>query len=219
MTTNFAAIFDMDGVIVDSNPFHKIALDQFTAKYGISMSEEELHSKLYGRRNEEWIPFFFEKELTSEEIAAYGLEKEALFREIYKNDVIALAGLETLLIQLNEAGIPCAVGTSAPPENAEFILEKTNLKKYFQAVLDSRDVSIGKPHPDIYLKAAERLKVPPTQCIVFEDALPGIEAGLAAGAKVVGVATTHSHKELAHTDLIIDDFTNLNIENLGKLLN
>ncbi|UZR93427.1 HAD family hydrolase [Chondrinema litorale] len=217
MTTNFAAIFDMDGVIVDSNPFHKIALDQFTAKYGITMSEEELHSKLYGRRNEEWIPHFFKKELTKKEVADYGSEKEELFREIYKDDVLAVAGLEALLIKFKEAGIPCAVGTSAPPENADFILDKTNLRKYFQAVLDSRDVSIGKPHPDIYLKAAERLQVPPNQCIVFEDALPGVEAGLAAGAKVVGVATTHSHKELAHTDLVIDDFTNLNIEKLAQL--
>ncbi|MEM1137533.1 MAG: HAD family phosphatase [Bacteroidota bacterium] len=219
MKNTFAAIFDMDGVIVDSNPYHKISLDQFSTKYGIRFTEEELQEKLYGRRNAEWLPLFFGKELSESEVEKYAHEKEALFREIYKNEVEALLGLEDFLKILTASAIPCAVGTSAPPENADFILQKTNLNKYFQCVLDSRHVEIGKPHPDIYLKAAQKLKIPSRQCIVFEDSLPGVEAGLRAGAKVVGVATTHSHQELANTHLVIDNFKNLQIADLEKLFN
>jgi beta-phosphoglucomutase family hydrolase len=212
-----AAIFDMDGVIVDSNPHHKISLDQFFEKYGLSVTEEELHEKLYGRRNQEWIPLIFNKALTEEEIEAYAYEKEALFREIYQYDIVALAGLENFLKLLQEADIPCAVGTSAPVENADFVLEKTGLGKYFKAVLHSKHVSIGKPHPDIYLKAAETLGFAPENCVVFEDSLPGVEAGLRAGTKVVGVATTHSAQELNSTHLVINDFNELNPDSLYKL--
>ena len=128
-----------------------------------------------------------------------------------------LNGLEDFLKALNEAGIPCAVGTSAPKENADFVLEKTGLGKYFQTVLHAKHVSIGKPHPDIYLKAAHELGFEPEKCVVIEDSLPGVQAGLNAKAKVVGVTTTHTTEELEDCDLTIKDFTEVSLGDLASL--
>ena len=205
---SFAVIFDMDGVIIDSNPFHKISLRQFCEKYGYHLSDEELIRKIYGRTNKDWLANLFGA-LTKEELTNYGEEKEALFREIYKNDISALKGLPEFLKSLKEKNIPVAIGTSAPRSNVDFVLAHTRLGEYFSAILDESDVVKGKPDPEIYLKVAAKLGYEPGQCIVFEDSLSGVESARRAGAKVVGVATTHSFEELSHTDFVIQDFTDL----------
>jgi len=208
MMNSVAVIFDMDGVIIDSNPYHKISLRQFCEKYGYHLSDKELVSKIYGRTNKDWIASLFGA-LTKEELTNYGEEKEALFREVYKNDISALKGLPEFLKSLKEKNIPVAIGTSAPRSNVDFVLSHTGLENYFSAILDESDVVKGKPDPEIYLKVAARLGYDPCQCIVFEDSLSGVESARRAGAKVVGVATTHSFEELSHTDFIIQDFTGL----------
>jgi beta-phosphoglucomutase len=205
---SFAIIFDMDGVIIDSNPYHKISLRQFCEKYGYHLSDQELINKIYGRTNKEWIANLFGV-LTNEELANYGEEKEALFREIYKNDICALKGLPEFLKNLQEKNIPVAIGTSAPRSNVDFVLSHTHLGKYFSVILDESNVEHGKPNPEIYLKVAATLGYEANRCIVFEDSLSGVESARRAGAKVVGVATTHSFEELSHTDFVIQDFSDL----------
>lgn len=198
----------MDGVIVDTNPYHKISLKQFCEKYGYRLNEEDLISKIYGRTNNEWIRNIFGP-LAKEKILELGEEKEAMFRAIYKDVIEPLPGLDDFLMGLEEKNIPKAIGTSAPRSNVDFVLEHTHLKKYFTTILDQSDVEHGKPDPEIYLKVAHRLGFQPQQCIVFEDSLSGVESAQRAGAKVVGVATTHSQEELVHTDLVISDFEGL----------
>ena len=205
---SFAVIFDMDGVIVDTNPYHKISLKQFCEKYGYRLNEEDLIGKIYGRTNNEWIQNIFGP-LPKERILELGEEKEAMFRALYKDVIKPLSGLDNFLKELEDRNIPKAIGTSAPRSNVDFVLEHTHLRKYFTTILDQSDVEHGKPNPEIYLKVADRLGFPPQQCIVFEDSLSGVESAQRAGAKVVGVTTTHSHEELAHTDLTISDFTEL----------
>jgi len=205
---SFAVIFDMDGVIVDTNPYHKISLKQFCEKYGYRLNEEDLISKIYGRTNNEWIRNIFGP-LPKEKILELGEEKEAMFRALYKDVIKPLSGLDSFLKELEDRSIPKAIGTSAPRSNVDFVLEQTHLRKYFTTILDQSDVEHGKPNPEIYLKVADRLGFPPQQCIVFEDSLSGVESAQRAGAKVVGITTTHSHEELAHTDLVIADFTGL----------
>jgi HAD superfamily hydrolase (TIGR01509 family) len=153
-----------------------------------------------------------------EQTQAYGAEKEALFREIYKDDIVALDGLETFLKQIQIAGHPVAIGTSAPRANVDFTLTHTSLTHFFPVILDEAFVNHGKPHPEIYLKVAAALNMDPGNCIVFEDSLSGVAAGKAAGCKVVGVTTTHTPEELASTDFIIDDFLDLNPESLVTTL-
>ncbi len=206
--SSYAVIFDMDGVIIDSNPYHKISLRQFCEKYGFHLSDEELINKIYGRTNKEWIANLFGK-LSKEELSQYGEEKESLFREVFKNDIRALEGLPEFLENLKQNNIPIAIGTSAPRSNVDFVLTHTNLGEYFSVILDEADVEHGKPNPEIYLKVTARLGYEPSRCIVFEDSLSGVESARRAGAKVVGVATTHSVEELSHTDFIIRDFMGL----------
>jgi len=206
--SSFAVIFDMDGVIVDTNPFHKTSLKQFCEKYGYRLSDEELINKIYGRTNNDWIRNIF-GELTKEKILELGEEKEEMFRALYKDHVQALNGLEDFLKKLRAANVPVAIGTSAPRSNVDFILEHTGLEKYFDVILDQSHVENGKPNPEIYQKAAAALGFDPTKCIVFEDSLSGVEAGQRAGCKVVGVTTTHSPEELSHTDFTISDFVGL----------
>lgn len=203
-----AFIFDMDGVIVDSNPFHKISLKQFCEKYGYDLTEDQLREKIYGRTNKDWLTNVFGK-LEDKQLRAYADEKEALFREVYKNDVEPVEGLVDFLKLLDKHNLPRAIATSAPGANVEFTLKKTQTEKYFPVILDDSFVSRGKPDPEIYLKTAAALKFAPEKCIVFEDSLSGVQAARSAGCKVVGLTTTHSAEELTETDLNIDNFTGL----------
>lgn len=208
MNLKVAFIFDMDGVIVDSNPFHKIALKQFCSKYGHQLTEAQLHEKIYGRRNQDWLTNIFGP-LDERKLDQYADEKESLFRDLYENDVKPLKGLIGFLQKLDYHGIPRAIATSAPRENVDFTLSKTGLSRYFDTILDSAFVTQGKPHPEIYLKTAMALDFQPSNCVVFEDSLSGVESARNAGCKVVGIATTHSREELVRTDIIADNFVGL----------
>ena len=211
-----AFIFDMDGVIVDSNPTHKIALKQFCKKLGYDLSETDLREKIYGRTNRDWLLNLF-GQLDEQTIRKYADEKEALFRQLYI-DIKPVNGLLPFLDKLDSLDISRAIATSAPRANVDFTLKKTNTGKYFKTILDDSFVTEGKPNPQIYLKSASALGFDPQNCIVFEDSLSGVQAGKDAGCKVVGITTTHTREELAETDFIIDDFENLEPESLISLL-
>lgn len=209
----YAFLFDMDGVIVDSNPYHKIALIQFCKEHGYDLDEQQLREKIYGRTNRDWILNIFGN-IGDDKIRQYTEEKEALYRELYKNDVKPVGGLISFLEKTEKVGIPCAVATSAPRTNVDFSLSKTNTERFFPTILDDSFVSKGKPDPEIYLKSAAALNFKPENCIVFEDSLSGVAAGKAAGCKVVGITTTHTPEELHQTDLIINNFEGLDPETL-----
>ena len=208
-----AFIFDMDGVIIDSNPFHKISLKQFCKKYGHDLSEDQLRERIYGRTNRDWLTNVF-GELEEKKLLQYGSEKEALFRELYQNDIKPVEGLIDFLRKLDAQKMPRAIATSAPRANVDFTLSKTGTRKYFETILDESFVQKGKPDPEIYLKTAAALGMNPSKCIVFEDSLSGVMAGKNAGCKVIGVTTTHSREELKETDLVIDNFSNLDPKEL-----
>lgn len=200
----YAFIFDMDGVLIDSNPTHKIALQRFCREHGFELSEQQLREKIYGRTNRDWLLNLF-GDLPEETVRRYAEEKEALFRELY-TDIKPLDGLLSFLKKMDEAGIPRAIATSAPRANVDFTLEHTGIGPYFQTILDDSFVSKGKPDPEIYLKSAAALGLDPGNCVVFEDSLSGVKAGKAAGCKVVGLTTTHTNEELSETDFNIDSF-------------
>ncbi len=208
-----AFLFDMDGVIVDSNPAHKIALKQFCEKYGHHLSDEQLRTRIYGRTNKDWITNVFGK-LEAQQLKKYADEKEQLFRELYADTIRAVDGLPDFLKQLDEQKLDRAIATSAPIENVDFTLEKTGLRKYFRTILDESFVERGKPDPEIYLKTAAALGYAPDHCIVLEDSLSGVKSGKAAGCKVVGITTTHTAEELSETDLVIQDFKGLDPKKL-----
>lgn len=212
-----AALFDMDGVIVHTNPYHKKAFKIFLEKHNVSLTDEELKEHVYGRTNAEIFPYIFKDEYTEERGKEWADEKEALFRELYKKDVEPVNGLLPFLDELKRRKVKAAVGTSAPKENLDFIMDRLELRPYFDVFLHSADVSDGKPNPEIYLKAAERLGIDSESCVVFEDSVAGVKAGLNAEMKVVAVATTHSSDEFEGAHLVIDDFEEMSVERLMKL--
>lgn len=214
---SIAFLFDMDGVLIDSNPFHKISLKDFCKKYGQDLSEEQLHAKIYGRTNRDWITNVFGV-LPEAQLKAYAEEKEQLFRDIYQNHVQPLNGLISFLDQLDTYTIKRAIATSAPRVNVDFTLKHTGIGSYFKTILDESFVSKGKPNPEIYLKTAAALGFDPKNCVVFEDSLSGVAAGKAAGCKVVGISTTHSATELNESDIVMPDFEGINALELIKKL-
>lgn len=215
-----AVIFDMDGVIVDNHRYHLASWLSFFEKYDITMTEQEYKQKINGRTMEEILPGLLGRMMTKSEIRQYGEEKEALYREIYLKDIKPTPGLRQFLTQLEEQQIPKAVATSAPTVNVKFTMESTHLSSYFPVIVDDTMVTKGKPNPEVYLTAARKLDMPPECCIVFEDAILGIQAGKNADMKVVGIATTHTRWELEaeDTDLVLDNFEGLQLHRLIDLL-
>jgi len=210
---NHAFLFDMDGVIMDSNPVHKIALKQFCRKYGFDLTEDQLREKIYGRTNKDWIPAVFGS-ISKDQIARYADEKEALFRELYADSIRPLEGLKAFLEKLEKGGIKRAIATSAPRANVDFTLDKTGLRSYFNTILDESFVEKGKPDPEIYLKTSKALGIDPTRCIVLEDSLSGVDSGKAAGCKVIGITTTHTAEELKAADKVVTNFEGLDPQKL-----
>ena len=211
-TLKYAFIFDMDGVLVDSNPTHKIALKQFCKEHGYDLSEKDLREKIYGRTNKDWLLNLFGN-LDEQTIRKYADEKEALFRRLYTG-IEPLKGLISFLDKLDASKIDRAIATSAPRANVDFTLKKTSTGHYFNTILDDSFVTEGKPNPQIYLKSAAALGYDPKNCVVFEDSLSGVQAGKRAGCKVVGITTTHTPEELTETDLVIDHFEGLDPKDL-----
>jgi beta-phosphoglucomutase len=217
MINRVAFLFDMDGVIIDSNPVHKIALRQFCSKHGFDLSEDQLHQNIYGRTNKDWIPVVF-GDIDKSLVAKYAREKEALFRELFEDTIKPLEGLVSFLEKLDTHKLSRAIATSAPRENVDFTLSKTGIAQFFEVILDESDVEKGKPDPQIYIKTAAALGFAPEHCIVLEDSLAGIKSGKAAGCKVVAFSTTHSPSELHEADLVFPDFRGLDpMELMAKL--
>lgn len=209
-------IFDMDGVIVDNNKYHFLAWKKVGEKYDIEISPEYYKNQMNGRTIRELVRTVF-KGIPEKEADRLGELKEATYRELYKDLITPNKGIIDLLNLAKAEGIPMVVGTSAPLVNVEFTIDRLNLRDYFVDILDERAVKNGKPHPEIYLKCADAIGRDPGNCIVFEDAVSGITAGKAAGAKVVGIATSHSRDEL-DADLVIDHFEGFGLQQIRAVL-
>jgi beta-phosphoglucomutase family hydrolase len=204
-----AFIFDMDGVIVDSNPQHRLAWEAFNRRYGLETTEA-MHRFMYGRRNDQIVRGFFGEQLSEDEVATRGFAKEALYREMIGDRVesMIVPGLRDFLDRHRDT--PKAVASNAEPANVDFLLDRAGLRPYFRAVVDGHQVARPKPFPDVFLRAAELLGVPPAECLVFEDSYSGVEAGRAAGMTVIGLRTTEA--SLPGAGLTIDNFTSGDLE-------
>jgi beta-phosphoglucomutase family hydrolase len=213
------ALFDMDGVLVDNMSIHTQAFEILCSRYGHT---EHLHlfKGLIGRGNDEIMQALFPESLLSKHSwQALSEEKEQIYRELIRSTIAPTKGLIPFLRQLKQADIKCAVGSSACKENVAFVLEQCRLTPYFTATVNGDEVTQRKPSPEIYLAAAQKLQVPAEQCVVFEDAIAGIEAGKRANMHVVALATSLSVDELkaSDADLVIEDFTQFDIRQLFAL--
>ena len=209
-----AMIFDMDGVMVDSNPLHREAWAAFNLRYGITTTPE-MHERMYGRRNDEIVRDFFGDGLTAEEVGARGHAKEALYRDMMAERIegMLVPGLRRFLERHRD--LPMAVASNAEPQNIDLLLDGARLRPYFRAVVDGHQVSRPKPFPDIFLRAAKLLNSDPADCIVFEDSHYGVAAGVAAGMRVIGLRTTHVN--LPGATMTVDNFLSGDLESWLQL--
>ncbi len=195
-------IFDMDGVIVDSMPFHSRAWDVYLDRIGMDASL--LNSRMHGKHNDELLRELLGEEAKLEDIRRMGAEKEALYREMIVGDLEAqlLPGVRAFLERFAEW--PKAVASNAEAANVDFVLREAALGEHFRVVLNGQQVQRGKPDPEIYLKAAALLRIEPADCIVFEDSQTGIDAARGAGMTVVAI---NSHRtKLIGQAIEADDF-------------
>ncbi len=207
-------IFDMDGVLVNNMSVHFQAFAAMAERYHLTADEGADFTHLNGRGNDDIICALFPPEIvTAKGVEALAAEKEALYREIYAPSIAPTKGLTTLLSELKEAGIRCAVGSSGPKLNVEFVLEKCHIEPYFDVRISGDMVTHCKPDPEIFLTAAQKLGLSPSECLVFEDAIAGVTAARAAGMKVIALTSTHTREQLLpHTpNIIAEDFTTIDL--------
>lgn len=189
-------LFDWDGVIIDSSRQHEESWERLAREEAKALPPGHFVAG-FGKKNEWIIPNLLGWAHDAAEVHRLSLRKEALYREIVvERGLQALPGVAIFLKRLRAAGVPCCIGSSTHRENILTILGVLGFDGMFDDMVTSEDVKQGKPHPDVFLKAAAKIGRAPEHCVVFEDAFAGIEAGRAGGMKVVGVATTHQAAEL-----------------------
>lgn len=195
MQNRRAVIFDMDGVLVLSAPAHWTAWVDAAAQHGVELTREQFLS-FNGLTNPDICARLWGDRATPAFVAELAMRKERAFRAAIAADVPLAPGCRELLAQLRERDVPIAVGTSAPRENVDLVLDGGGIRPFFGAVVHADLVQRGKPAPDIFLRAAELLGLPPERCVVIEDAPMGVRAARAAGMAAVGVLTNHTADEL-----------------------
>ncbi len=209
-----ALIFDMDGTLVHNMPTHNQAWQDTLAEAGVQIDLEEFNRTTTGKKTPEILRLMLGAQLSEDDITYWAERKEALYRQRYSCCREPLPGLLQLLEQAAALGLPMAVATASPPDNIPFILDELDLRRYFKAVVGGADIQHGKPHPEIFLKSAQILGVEPEFCLVFEDALGGIEAARRANMEAVMICTTISAHEVAgipHVIHAVPDFTYLDL--------
>lgn len=205
-----AAIFDMDGTLVDNSSVHVRAFEIFCDRYGVRDWQQKL-ANAFGMGNDDIMRMIFPEEVIRERgLQALADEKEAIYREIYAPEIEPITGLRELLERLRAAGIRCAVGSSGCRQNVDFVLEKCGIADFFEVKIAGDMVNRCKPDPEIYLTAAHALGLSPAECVVFEDAKAGIEAADRAGVGRIVVISTTLSEEVIRTetaaDRVIADF-------------
>jgi HAD superfamily hydrolase (TIGR01509 family) len=203
---DLGAIFDWDGIVVDSSRLHVLTWEKLAKETKHKLPVEHQLGSL-GLKTEAVISDLLGWTKDPAEIQRLSLRKEQLFREmVARSGIDSVPGVLDFLHGLKHLGIPCAVGSSAPRLNVEAGMNALNSWHLFSAVVCGDDVQHGKPAPDIFLKAAEQLGHKPANCVIFEDAPAGIQAAHAGGMKAIGVLTTHEPRLLRGADLIVGSF-------------
>ncbi len=216
----FAAIFDMDGTLIDNTPYHFKSWQMLFKKCGKGdLSRETYYTQISGVPVMETIRKVFGEGQSEAELKALLNEKEEFYRQSYAPYLAPINGLVNFLTALKNDGVKMAMATSATVEDIDFILTRIPIRDDFSAIINSAMVTRPKPDPQVFLKAAEKLNMPPDRCVVFEDSLAGIKAANSAGMKVVGITTGHTAAELHPVNLVINDYSDLTTQKLAGLFN
>ncbi len=211
LAVGLALVFDLDGVIVDSNRVHSEVWREYLRRCGREVPED-FDLRMFGRRNDEIVRAVFGRDLEPAEVFRHGAEKEKLYREMMGPVLRArlVPGVASFLERHRD--MPMAVASNAEPANVDFVLEGSGLRKYFRAVVDGHQVERPKPDPEIYFRAAALLGISPTNCIVFEDSKTGVEAARAACARVVAVNAAQPASGIPQVEMSVRDFLDPGLE-------
>jgi beta-phosphoglucomutase len=216
-----AVIWDVDGTLVDTAELHFQAWERMAGEMGRPFSREGF-AATFGRRNPEIIRFLFHQDFSDAEVADIGERKERYYRLEAAKGVSLLPGVLALLDGFRARGARQAVGSSAPTGNVNLILRLTATSQFFDAIVGMEDTQRGKPDPQVFLVAAAKLGVPPSRCVVLEDAVAGVEAAKAGGMKCVAVTFVghHSAEKLidAGADRVVKCFTEVTPEEVLALV-
>ncbi len=211
-----AVLWDMDGVIVDTAPYHFAAWQHVFGKRGVNFTLAEF-KRLFGRRNETIIPGVLNESVSAAEIAAITKEKETIFRRLGRNKIKPFPGAVDLIKHLAQRRVKMALVSSTPARNIEVVLCSLGIAGFFQTVISGEDVTKGKPDPEGFLLAAERLGVRPDNCVVIEDSTAGVSAAKRAGMSCVAITNTRPRSKLTRANMIIDSLKTIDVDDLKKL--
>ena len=213
-----AVLFDLDGTLIDNNEVHLKAWKKYLKDEGREISDDDYKANISGRTNHDAVEHIYDKKMSKEEAEKYYLRKEEIYRQMFEPEIKPINGLEKFLRELENNGIDMAIATSGIQVNIDFMFRHIPIGQFFKKVINSDDITKGKPDPEIFLNTAKALGVAPENCIVFEDSTAGVESGKAAGMKVVALTTTHTKKELHKADLVIDDYTEVNYDKILSIM-
>ncbi|MCK4958556.1 MAG: HAD family phosphatase [Planctomycetes bacterium] len=210
-------IFDLDGVLIDSGEMHLLAWRDLADLHGYEMSDD-VFIRTFGMQNYQIIPFLAGCEMEAAAITEQSEWKEGRFRELAAGKLEILDGVEKLVRDLSDNGFKLAIGSSTTRSNIAFFLDEMPFAGCFDSYVVGDDVANGKPAPDTFLKAAEKLGLAAGDCVVVEDAVAGVESGKAAGMKVVAVTTTRKREDLHQADVVVDSLAEISAADIAKLL-
>ncbi len=213
-----AAIFDMDGVLIDSGAHHRAAWRALLAEIGEEPAHPEHWRLTIGRSSEEAMSLLLGRRVSEHEARRLARRKRDLYVDFARAGMVAVPGARDFVGALARLRVPRAVGTSASRFDVDGLLVGVGLRRLFDVIVTADDVMLGKPDPEVYELAAARLRIPARACLVFEDSLVGIEAARRAGMRAVGVTTAHSERELreAGAERAIADFEGIEWTSLAS---
>jgi beta-phosphoglucomutase len=216
---DYAVLWDVDGVLIDSGEQHRRAWEQLAREEDLPYSDAAFWAT-FGMRNSDIFPRMFGVSGPPERIVALGDRKEAIYRDLLKQEAVALPGAKDLLEALHAAGYRQALGSSAPPANLEVIIQLLGIAPYLDAVVSGEQVARGKPAPDIFLAGAERLGITPAHCLVIEDAPAGVAAAHAGGMRCLAVrrAGQPDAPGLEAADALVDSLEHASFALVDRLL-
>jgi beta-phosphoglucomutase len=214
---DLAVIFDMDGVLVDSFDAHFQSWRRLYGEMGIEYTETAFAAD-FGRTGRDILHRTLHKELTDAEFREIDGRKEGFYREIIRQKFPAIDGAEDLIDALADDGFRLAIGSSGPPENVQLVLEKLRNGSRISATVNGFDVTRGKPDPQVFQLATERLGVPPARCAVVEDAIHGIEAAKRAGVVAIALTGTAERAQFTKADLVVDSLRELSPAKIRTLI-
>lgn len=220
MSDDRGVIFDMDGVLLDSAEFHKESWYRLAEELKIPYSDQ-FFVETFGMTNYAIIPLMVKHEVPADELDRLSERKEFLFREQAKGRISLFDGVIPLFEELKREGFKLALGTSTPESNVRFFYAELGLGRHLEAYTCSNDVKRGKPDPEVFLLAAERLGVTPGNCVVVEDAIAGVQAAKAGGMRCIAVTTTRTEEELRNEskpDLVVETISELSAERFAACL-